>query len=56
MFNMLLLWIIDKNTIRDGGSTVLQTADSVDTVDMVYTVDIGLRGLRRMRGLLFIYC
>ena len=32
----------EKNTIRDGGSTVLQTAFTVHTVDhldMVYTVD-----------------
>ena len=35
-----------KNTIRDGGSTALKTADTVDTVDtvdavdMVYTVDM----------------
>ena len=38
-----------KNTIRDGGSTVLCTAytvdivdtvDTVDTVDIVYTVDM----------------
>ena len=28
-----------KNTIRDGGSTALQTADTVNTVDTVDTVD-----------------
>ena len=34
--------IVYKNTIRDGGSTALETAytfDTFDTVDMVYTVD-----------------
>ena len=39
-----------KNTIRDGGSTALYTADTIDTVDMVYTVDMwtwAMRGLRR---------
>ena len=29
----------NNNTIRDGGSTVLQTADTVDSVDTVDTVD-----------------
>ena len=32
-----------KSTIRDGGSTALKTADTVDmayTFDMVYTVDM----------------
>ena len=28
-----------KNTIRDGGSTALQTADTVDNVDTVYTLN-----------------
>ena len=28
-----------KNTIRDGGSTALYTAYTVDTVDRAYTVD-----------------
>ena len=29
-----------KNTIRDGGSSALKTAEIVDTVDIAYTVDI----------------
>ena len=29
----------EKNTIRDGGSTVLLTVHIVDHLDMVYTVD-----------------
>ena len=29
-----------RNTIRDGGSTALKTADTVDTVDMAYTFEM----------------
>ena len=29
-----------KNAIRDGGSTALWTAYTVDHVDMVYTIDM----------------
>ena len=43
-----------NNTIRDGGSAPLQTADTVDTVynvDVVYTVGMrGVRGMRRTMG------
>ena len=31
--------LLQKNTIRDGGSTALLTADTVDTYDTVDTVD-----------------
>ena len=31
---------LPKNTIRDGGSTALYAAYTVDTNDMVYTVDM----------------
>ena len=49
---MSSLSYVSKNTIRDGGSTALYTAytvdtvytvytiDTVDTVDMVYTIDM----------------
>ena len=29
-----------RNTIRDGGSTALNTAYTLDTVEMVYTADL----------------
>ena len=45
----ILAMIIDyhhfKNNIRDGGSTALYTACTVDTVDIVYTVDMDLNEL-----------
>ena len=56
----------NENTFRDGGSTALEiaytvytvdtvhmayTVDKVYTVEMVYTVDMGLRGLIGLGGL-----
>ena len=50
----------NENTFRDGGSTALEiaytvyTVDTVHmayTVDKVYTVDMGLRGLIGLRSL-----
>ena len=56
-----------KNTIRDGGSTALNTActvdtvytvDTLDTVDMVYAVDmvytVEMRKMRGIGGMTFI--
>ena len=41
-----------KSTIKDGGSTTLKTADTVDmfyAVDIVYTVDKWVEGAEGMR-------
>ena len=38
--NAVVILSLSKNIVRDGDSTALCTADTVDAVDMAYTVDI----------------